>query len=579
MKNHLKSIGLALLIASCARANAATLVNEGVLGNSGEAGQSLVRFGGKFRDSRAFTQPQGMPTEAGMGVVLDRFGFLWDRGGTGVLNRYAVDGRLVGQYKIPPGAAQNDQLTLVGDNLILQLKSKLYSLPVTSPNGSEARPLNRDSQAISFGTFGGKFASLQGAKIFLIDAASGAATELMDTPTGRINQIELMPGGTLAVDGDGDVRLFSKGQAPEHKSSPGGSLQFLDGYWYGHQWHGTTKRFDADFNAAPGVVLGGASGSFIGHLEGNYEISSARGLAKVGPNLFAISGLSGVLHLLQWQGDANRFEIVRRIGSVAACRGIALDDAGFIRANTGAWKWSDGPATPQTLGSPILLCGPPALLSNGTVVAPAVQYGNSGRIITLRNGDIGKPDQLKGEEKFFAKGIIGSVAYKAENKFWLALLFGDGSARRYRISGSGDFQNEAADAAITPATPIKQWTSLVMQDESTLLGAGDGLIIELKREGEGWKETRRWNDWDSDKFGAHIEVAVNAGRLWVCDTERHRVLCFELAGKKLLASFGTVDKSGDDLSTLAAPTEIAARGSRAVVFDSGNQRLIKLALQ
>ena len=54
------------------------------------------------------------------------------------------------------------------------------------------------------------------------------------------------------------------------------------------------------------------------------------------------------------------------------------------------------------------------------------------------------------------------------------------------------------------------------------------------------------------------------------------MLCFDLATGKLLAAFGTPDTPGDDLGTLHAPEAIAARGERAVVYDRGNQRLMKL---
>jgi hypothetical protein len=569
---------VALLFATGARGHAANLVSDGVLGNSGEAGQTLVRFGGKFRDARSFSQSQGLPSAPGLGVALDRFGFLWDRGGEGVLNRYAVDGRLIGQYKIPSGAAQSDQIALLGDTLILQLRNKLYALAVTAPAGSEAKPLNRDSQAISFGSANGRIASLQDGKIYLLDAG-GNATEVLTAPEGRINGIELLPDGTIAIDTGKGVQLYESGVLQRTQSSPGGALQFIDGFWYGHTWHGTTKRFDATGNAAPGVVLGGASGSFIGHLDGNYEINNARGLAKLSDRLFAISGLGGVLHLLQWQDKTQRFEIVRRIGSVAACRGLALDDKGNVRYNFGIWKWSDGPAAPQDNGSPIMLSGPAASLPNGALIAPGVQYGSKARFLVLGDGEIRKNAGADSEDKFFTKGIVGSATTKDKNQFWLLFLASNGAAREHRISSSGDYTKDSRDVHLVTATPVKEWTGLAAQDESTLLAAADGFVIELQREGEGWKETRRWNSWGEDKFGPLIRIAVDAGRLWVSDTARHRVLCFDVNNNKLLANFGTVDRSGDDLSTLSSPTDIAARGDRAVVYDSGNQRIVKLSLR
>src|SRR4051812_41595275 len=90
----------ALLLLAALAAQAESLTCVGVLGNSGEQGKALVRFGDK--------------PARGIGVMCDRFGALWDRGGAGVLNRYAADGRLLGQYRIPDGTNNSDQLALAG---------------------------------------------------------------------------------------------------------------------------------------------------------------------------------------------------------------------------------------------------------------------------------------------------------------------------------------------------------------------------------------------------------------------------------------------------------------------------------
>ncbi len=53
---------------------------------------------------------------------------------------------------------------------------------------------------------------------------------------------------------------------------PGDRPQWLSGNWFGHGNHGTIRRFDEQLSPAHGVVLGGASGSFIGYVEGNYHL-------------------------------------------------------------------------------------------------------------------------------------------------------------------------------------------------------------------------------------------------------------------------------------------------------------------
>src|SRR5690606_28072391 len=121
---------LAAIIGGLAAAplSAQTLEMTGVFGNSGEQGDTLVRTASKGA--------------RGMGVVLDKHGFLWARAGDGQLNRYTVDGRLIGEYKIAGGSGWQDQMTLVGDTIVMQINNTLYTLSVDAPPGSEAKPLN-----------------------------------------------------------------------------------------------------------------------------------------------------------------------------------------------------------------------------------------------------------------------------------------------------------------------------------------------------------------------------------------------------------------------------------------------------
>ena len=119
-----------LAVAGMCSCQAETLIADGVLGNSGEQGPSLVRFG---------SEPA-----RGLGVVVDQAGSLWDRAGQGVLNRYAADGRLTGHYRIAQSTDGHDQLTVVGDLLVLQLGNHLFTLPLSAASGSEATALGTE---------------------------------------------------------------------------------------------------------------------------------------------------------------------------------------------------------------------------------------------------------------------------------------------------------------------------------------------------------------------------------------------------------------------------------------------------
>lgn len=76
------------------------------------------------------------------------------------------------------------------------------------------------------------------------------------------------------------------------------------------------------------------------------------------------------------------------------------------------------------------------------------------------------------------------------------------------------------------------------------------------------RENARWNSAGAgaeNTFGSAIHLAADAGRLWISDTGRHRVLCLNAESHEVLATFGKADESGDDLSHLHAPTTLACR--------------------
>ena len=109
---------------------------------------------------------------SGMGVVCDRYGSLWDRGGA-ALNRYAVDGRLLASYKLPSVQADrnSDMIALLGDTLVLRLGGQLYSLSIDAPTGSEVQPMKIAADKMSFSAKDGWVAASQGREVFLVNGA------------------------------------------------------------------------------------------------------------------------------------------------------------------------------------------------------------------------------------------------------------------------------------------------------------------------------------------------------------------------------------------------------------------------
>ncbi|MFA6292903.1 MAG: hypothetical protein WC637_14030, partial [Victivallales bacterium] len=255
MKNTFFKMTAAALTLACIGSSsfADKLTFSGVLGNSGEQGKYLVRFGAK--------------QARGLGVVYDKYGSLWDRGGDGVLNRYALDGRLLASYPIPAGERGSEKITAVGDKIVLLLQGKLYTLPVDSPAGTKPTPLGIDADEMSFGSYDGKIAISQvkeipdGAgkkrvsQISYLNLASKEIVSAAKSALADARSIELLSNGDVVVAVQNKMQLLHNGEKTLEtwpRPSPGGRHQFLDGFWFGQNYHGTVRRFNAEFEAEPG---------------------------------------------------------------------------------------------------------------------------------------------------------------------------------------------------------------------------------------------------------------------------------------------------------------------------------------
>jgi len=539
----------------------------GVLGNSGEQGDTLVRFGPK--------------PASGLGVVYDRFGSLWDRGGDGVLNRYSVDGRQLATYRIAPSPGRGtDAITHVSDELMLKLGEKIYTLNIAADGNTEPSPLPIKANRLSLSTSGGQAAASFENEVFLVNPSGEkvTVTEIAD----KIQDVEMGPDGAVfAVYNKSLYRIDQKAPADARGpwTPPGDRAQWLDGYWYGSSWHGTIRRFSPDLKPDPGVVLGGGSGSFIGHVDGNYELTNSRGLAHLGERLFASSGVEGVLHLLEWISKDKQFKIIRRIGALTRCNGLGLDSKGRIWCYGGMWEWSDGPDAPLRQGVPPgdnESIGTATVLDNDVMVAPAMRNGKS----ALYAGPLGEPLSTFQSPLLPPDGTISALV-TWNKKLTTLVLNSKGKGVGIFIGTDGKPLSAAGEIDLQTATHINQWTSLSAFGDK-LIGAADGQVIELSREGDIWKETQRWNSWGDGpeaRLGQQIFLTVNQGRLWISDTERQRIVCLDPANRQLIATFGMTDQAGNDLKSLSAPRVLSANGRRAVAFDSGNQRLVRLELE
>ena len=438
-------------------------------------------------------------------------------------------------------------------------------------------PLPVEATRLSPGSRDGWAAAANDKEVFLVNALG--ETKPVATTAEKVEDLEIGPGDGIYAGADGKLRRVDEFGPADRRGpwpSPGDRAQWLAGSWFGSAWHGTLRRFSPELLPDPGVVLGGASGSFIGYVAGNHEINASRGLASLGGELFAASGTEGILHLLEWHPPEQRFTILRRIGAVPACSALALDGKDRLWFYSGFWDWSDGPDTPLRHSVP-----PPeapgfagaATLPSGAIVAPGIRWGKPALYYGSGDGPAGLSEDIP-----LPANAVACAAVKIGNRQGLLVTDAEGKGRIFFVSGEGKYEGDGGPAELRGATPFSAITSLSTNDSGTLFAASEGQVVALKQEEGGWREERRWRSWGESSdahFGKEIHLCASGNRLWVADTERQRVLCFNSDGT-LAASFGSTDRSGDDLASLNAPRTIAARGQKAIVHDSGNQRLIKL---
>ncbi|MAX24675.1 MAG: hypothetical protein CMJ19_09245 [Phycisphaeraceae bacterium] len=580
MRNGLVIVLTVLL--SLATTHANELRFSGILANSGEAGRTLVTFGEMVRRS-------------GNGLAQDRLGRLWTRAGHGILNCYELDGRLVNQYKIERNYTGNDRIAATDDLIVMFIRGWIYTLPINAPLDTRPTRLLGNVTNMATDSFANRvLISKSDNSIGWLAPTDGKfeALKLDPMPSGRMELI-VGPEGDVFVDYNKKVHRFdASGKEIINESWPAAAtserLQFFGDSWYGHAWHGTIKRYDAELKPSPGVVLGGASGSFIGFLPENPEIENGRAMLRLDDHTYAIAGMDGVIHLLYYDAAAQRMQLIRRIGSLTQCPTLAINEQGVIWAAGGTWDWEGLPDTPMPEGD---RAGEPisqmVIMPNGYAVfysnrygKPAVSYGpyiQDGMTRVSVRGINTKQLQSPLEKNYPAAAYV-----RYDKKHVLLLISDTGKPRMLRISDRGQFYGDEGEPKLGLSKPIKHCTSLAAVDEDTLLLAADGAVITLKQQaGKDWKEVNRftqWGDTKADTFGSDITIATSENRLWVSDTNRHRVLVFDVNPAKPLASFGQLDDNGNAINQLHFPTSIAVSGRRGVVFDTKNQRMVRLTL-
>jgi hypothetical protein len=556
--------------------------SAGVLANSGYAGDTLVRFGPGLR-----ADSLGLPATARnqlRGLGVDSSGFLWAFAGPSQINRYSADGRLISSHPLTQGKKNStfQILTVAGDTLYLVRDEKLWSRPTAAPPSEDFLPLGIAARSISLNAIDGKVGLVApDGGIAILDLATKQSTPRGSLPKGAGQSITLLPDGSLVL----DSKVLLPPTGPDRAINLSGTpSQWVNGALYSYRWHNTIERYNADAKPDPGVVLGGSSGSFIGSLPLDGEMNLPTGLAHLGDQRYAVVSSLGVIHLLEWNAAGKKFQVTRRIGAAHRASGLALDRLGRVWWNTGYWNWADNPAQPphntmhmtQNDGWQV------AMLDSDAMCALTIERRQRDEPLLLSNtfdASRNRRTRLEGLTAILPASLTANLTGATSLGKSGEVLFTDaaGQAALLDIRPDGQFKKVIGPATLKLTSAKPSLTSLGLTPAGDLLAADGNAIVRFQRKGNTFTEVERLQNWGAtpdQSFGDGLFLAADGPHLWVSDPTHNRVLLIALTP----AGFGQpVLFSGDDsIGSLDRPGRIAARGTRAVVFDQGNQRLVKL---
>ncbi len=618
-----------VLIGAPASLEAAAFLPVGVLGNSGQAGPGVVKVGAYTLDRCA------------TGLYCDRDFTLYASGGE-ALNRYSLDGWLIERIPLVPAGSRVDShyFARLGDTLYFlghrpDGKWALFVYPLTGAQEATALDVALPTPRMHWFTMAAEplqgrlvlFVSAQDSPantstVYFLDPAEPRLEKAFDVPAlypagvavdpvaqliylGAMMNLSPDPSAPLVNPAVTIVRPDGGVVGPEFPTATvktpaiptafRGRLSLADGALWDTAWYGFLARLDRQTQGAPGMVI-------HWHHDLGYPTQilglADRDPAGLGKGLVAITTAApDAIYLARWRSVEQRLELMRRIGSLRA-HSVGLSPDGWVTASSDRcqywWRWEDGPAqVPRKAELHLALTPGFFLRSNlypqGAFFALAAQYNITGQKYTPT---IFKPDVVGNNEAFRSAGDVpmkqphGLAVDRVEGKDQARLLVTDGESRAIWENVAW-LPQPAPDPArwtqvgLAPGVELQNPGDIVALEAGRLLLADAGAVLLLEPGPQGYTvgwRLQSWGEQPEERFGPRLRLAVSGDRLLVSDTDRHRLLWFELRTRRFLAQLGSADHAGSDWYHLDSPGPVGVEGSRALLADLGNERLLKLEL-
>ncbi|MCX7598578.1 MAG: hypothetical protein N2512_06875, partial [Armatimonadetes bacterium] len=253
------------------------------------------------------------------------------------------------------------------------------------------------------------------------------------------------------------------------------------------------------------------------------------------------------------------------------------------------WRWED-PADAPPRKAELHIAVTPPYFRDDRFLALAAQYRLDGldkrnavpTVFSPRVGD--RNEAMRVGDPVPMKSVVGLGVQAPPGENNGKVFVSDGEGRIWRAPiWLPDLRPDfgAAEIVPMPAGGPKKPTDLFAFTDGRLLVADEGRLLLLEPGSDGYRVARSyagWGDGPTQHFGPRLRIAVDGPWVLAADTDRHRVVWLDWTEWRYLAEFGHCDAPGDGPATFNTPTFVALAGTRALVADTGNQRVVKLSL-
>jgi hypothetical protein len=283
-------------------------------------------------------------------------------------------------------------------------------------------------------------------------------------------------------------------------------------------------------------------------------------------------------YLAVWDADQQSIHLRQRYGSLPAVSAVTLSPDGWVNISTEGiqfwWQFDDAANAPPRFANHSAACTP-GVFQDEWVSALAKSVPVTSRPALGRGTAepaYGNPVPFTAVGYAVDREPAKPQAYATDgttNGIWRAAM----DARTWTPAGWKLLMVAGGSVDVTGDIAVLGGGRLAVAD--------DGAVALLELDGDGLKLTQRlarWGNGDGDHFGGALRLAADGANLIVADTARQRVLWFDVRTLKLIAQAGQTDVAGTSVDAFDRPTAVATAGKRAIVYDAGNQRVVKLAL-